>query len=407
MRIPQAINRIGNHLRQALSLLLMVSFAFCASVDGQESGSLESHSSEYVSTTYHAKKPSRNSIQQISDKIDALVKQKLSSEGLKRNKRTKDSVFVRRVYLDIVGRIPSLEETQAFLTSKNKSKREDLIDELLDSYGRTSQQFNFWADLLRITSQMGNGLSGQPYIDFVKDSLERNKPYDEFVQELLTASGANLATGNGSVGYYLRDRNMPEDNMSNTVRIFLGTRLECAQCHDHPYDDWTQRQYFEMVAFTGGVGYRAEKDRAKDYKNLIRDADVPEKMYVKVKQYLRSLNMGVSGSGSGLARLPENFLGDDGEDGEIVVAREMFNGEALTEAEVPGATKSRRKKNRRVNISNEIGSREIYAAWLTDPDNPRFATVIANRLWKQAMGIGLIEPVDIIEEGTEGSNPEL
>ena len=407
MRIPQAINRIGNHLRQALSLLLMVSFAFCASVDGQESGSLESHSSEYVSTTYHAKKPSRNSIQQISDKIDALVKQKLSSEGLKRNKRTKDSVFVRRVYLDIVGRIPSLEETQAFLTSKNKSKREDLIDELLDSYGRTSRQFNFWADLLRITSQMGNGLSGQPYIDFVKDSLQRNQPYDEFVQELLTASGANLASGNGEVGYYLRDRNMPEDNMSNTVRIFLGTRLECAQCHDHPYDDWTQRQYFEMVAFTGGVGYRAEKDRAKDYKNLIRDADVPEKMYVKVKRYLRSLNMGVSGSGSGLARLPENFLGDDGEDGEIVVAREMFNGEALTEAEVPGATKSRRKKNRRINISNEIGSREIYAAWLTDPDNPRFATVIANRLWKQAMGIGLIEPVDIIEEGTEGSNPEL
>ena len=407
MRIPQAINRIGNHLRQALSLLLMVSFAFCASVDGQESGSLESHSSEYVSTTYHAKKPSRNSIQQISDKIDALVKQKLSSEGLKRNKRTKDSVFVRRVYLDIVGRIPSLEETQAFLTSKNKSKREDLIDELLDSYGRTSRQFNFWADLLRITSQMGNGLSGQPYIDFVKDSLQRNQPYDEFVQELLTASGANLASGNGEVGYYLRDRNMPEDNMSNTVRIFLGTRLECAQCHDHPYDDWTQRQYFEMVAFTGGVNYRAEKDRAKDYKNLIRDADVPEKMYVKVKQYLRSLNMGVSGSGSGLARLPENFLGDDGEDGEIVVAREMFNGEALTDAKVPVATNSIKRKKRRVNISKEIGSREIYAAWLTDPDNPRFATVIANRLWKQAMGVGLIEPVDIIEEGTEGSNPEL
>ena len=396
------MNRIGGNLLQILPLLLIASFAFCAPVDAQES-----RSSEHVSTVHHAKKPSRKSIQKISNKIDALVKRHLSSEGLKRNKRTKDSVFVRRVYLDIIGRIPSLEETQAFLNSKNKSKREDLIDKLLDSYGRTSQQFNFWANLLRITSQMGNGLSGQPYIDFVKDSLERNKPYDEFVQELLTASGANLATGNGAVGYYLRDRNMPEDNMSNTVRIFLGTRLECAQCHDHPYDDWTQRQYFEMVAFTGGVGYRAEKDRAKDYKNLIRDADVPEKMYVKVKQYLRSLNMGVSGSGSGLARLPENFLGDDGEDGEIVVAREMFNGEALTEAKVPGATKSRRKKNRRINISNEIGSREIYAAWLTDPDNPRFATVIANRLWKQAMGIGLIEPVDIIEEGTEGSNPEL
>ena len=399
MSISQTIIQIGGNLRQALPLLLMVSFALCTPAHGQES-----RSSEYAN---HTKEPSRKSIQQISDKIDSLVEQKLSDEGLKRNKRTRDFVFVRRVYLDIIGRIPSFDETQAFLTSKNKSKREDLIDELLNSYGRTSRQFNFWADLLRITSQMGNGLSGQPYIDFVKDSLQGNKPYDEFVQELLTASGANLATGNGSVGYYLRDRNMPEDNMSNTVRIFLGTRLECAQCHDHPYDDWTQRQYFEMVAFTGGVGYRAEKDKAKDYKNLMRDADVPEKMYVKVKQYVRSLNMGVSGSGSGLARLPENFLGDDGEDGEIVVAREMFNGEALTDVEVPDATNSRKRKKRRVNISKGVGSREIYAAWLTDPDNPRFATVIANRLWKQAMGVGLIEPVDIIEEGTEGSNPEL
>ena len=154
MSVSEMMNRIGGNLLQILPLLLIASFAFCAPVDAQES-----RSSEHVSTVHHAKKPSRKSIQKISNKIDALVKRHLSSEGLKRNKRTKDSVFVRRVYLDIIGRIPSLEETQAFLNSKNKSKREDLIDKLLDSYGRTSQQFNFWADLLRITSQMGNGLS--------------------------------------------------------------------------------------------------------------------------------------------------------------------------------------------------------------------------------------------------------
>ena len=400
MSIPKTMYRIGGNLRQALPLLLMAGFAFCAPVDAQES-----RSSEHVSTTYRAKKASRESIQQISDKIDALVMQQLSDEGLTRNKQTDDFVFVRRVYLDIIGRIPSLKETKAFVSSKKKSKRENLIDELLDSYGRTSRQFNFWADLLRVKSQMGNGLSGQPYVDFVKDSLERNQPYDEFVQELLTASGPNLATGNGEVGYYLRDRNMPEDNMSNTVRIFLGTRLECAQCHDHPYDDWTQRQYFEMVAFTNGVSYRSPNDNALESQKLMKGGKVPEKVYTKVKQYLRSLNMGVSGSGSGVARLPENFLGDDGEDGEIVVAREMFNGEAITDAEIP---KTKRKRSRgRIRGIKEIGSREIYAAWLTAPDNPRFATVIANRLWKQAMGIGLIEPVDILEEGVKGSNPEL
>ena len=400
MSIPKTMYRIGGNLRQALPLLLMAGFAFCAPVDAQES-----RSSEHVSTTYRAKKASRESIQQISDKIDALVMQQLSDEGLTRNKQTDDFVFVRRVYLDIIGRIPSLKETKAFVSSKKKSKRENLIDELLDSYGRTSRQFNFWADLLRVKSQMGNGLSGQPYVDFVKDSLERNQPYDEFVQELLTASGPNLATGNGEVGYYLRDRNMPEDNMSNTVRIFLGTRLECAQCHDHPYDDWTQRQYFEMVAFTNGVSYRSSNDNALASQKLMKGGKVPGKISTRVKQYLRSLNMGVSGSGSGVARLPENFLGDDGEDGEIVVAREMFNGEAITDAEIP---KTKRKRSRgRIRGSKEIGSREIYAAWLTAPDNPRFATVIANRLWKQAMGIGLIEPVDILEEGVKGSNPEL
>ena len=400
MSIPKTMYRIGGNLRQALPLLLLAGFAFCAPVDAQES-----RSSEHVSTTYRAKKASRESIQQISDKIDALVMQQLSDEGLTRNKQTDDFVFVRRVYLDIIGRIPSLKETKAFVSSKKKSKRENLIDELLDSYGRTSRQFNFWADLLRVKSQMGNGLSGQPYVDFVKDSLERNQPYDEFVQELLTASGPNLATGNGEVGYYLRDRNMPEDNMSNTVRIFLGTRLECAQCHDHPYDDWTQRQYFEMVAFTNGVNYRSSNDNALASQKLMKGGKVPGKISTRVKQYLRSLNMGISGSGSGVARLPENFLGDDGEDGEIVVAREMFNGEAITDAEIP---KTKRKRSRgRIRGSKEIGSREIYAAWLTAPDNPRFATVIANRLWKQAMGIGLIEPVDILEEGVKGSNPEL
>ena len=392
--------RICSNLQQVLPLLLMASFTVCAPLDGQER-----RSREHVSTAYYAKKPSRKSIQQISNKIDALVLQKLSAQGLTRNQPTNDFVFVRRVYLDIIGRIPNLEESQAFLTSNSESKRENLIDELLDSYGRTSRQFNFWADLLRVKSDMGNGLSGQPYIDFVKDSLERNQPYDEFVQELLTATGPNLATGNGEVGYYLRDRNMPEDNMSNTIRIFLGTRLECAQCHDHPYDDWTQRQYFEMVAFTSGMSYRSSNDNALESQQLMQTGKVPGEVYTKVKQHLRSLNMGISGSGSGMTRLPENFLGDDGEDGEIVVAREMFNGKAITDAKIPNSKKKRSRG--KIRGSKEIGSREIYAAWMTAPDNPRFATVIANRLWKQAFGIGLIEPVDIIEEGVEGSNPQL
>ena len=417
--ISFSMNQIRIYLQPTLLIVFLGGVLFSGPVLGQESVAVGASSIDNISTpdpyrTTELSEPSRKSIQQISDKIDSLVKAKLSNEGLKRNKRSSDAVFLRRVYLDIIGRIPDLQETQSFLASKDKSKRADLIDELLNSYGRTSRQFNYWADLLRVKSRMGNGVSGQPYVDFVKDALAENQPFDEFVQEMLTASGANLAPDNGAVGYYLRDRDMPEDNMSNTIRVFLGTRLECAQCHDHPYDDWTQRQYFEMVAFTGGVSYRTANDNVKQLQKKIRSANIPEKLRGKVGQFVKSIGTGIEGGGTGLTRLPEGFLGDDGEDGEIVIAREMFEGQALTDAKIPPEPKSKnrpKKKNKRAraNIrgSKDIGSREIYAAWLTDSENPRFATVIANRLWKQAMGIGLIEPVDIIEAGMEGSNPEL
>ncbi len=355
-------------------------------------------------------------ILKFSRQIDALVLKQLESAGQSLNPRASDEVFLRRAYLDIVGRIPSLQETRDFLASDHPDKRAYLIDTLLDSYGYTSRQFNYWADLLRVQSRLSGNLSGLPYIDFIKDSLESNKPYDEFVYELVSANGANLQRGNGAVGYYLRDRDMPEDNMSNTIRVFLGTRLECAQCHDHPFDKWTQRQYFEMVAFTGGLSYRdsGASQQLAEMRRKLRGDDVPEKIRPFVNRLTRQLSQGIDGSGTGLARLPENFLGSDGYDGEIVVAKEMFEGKQLTAATIPPPPKKSRNTRRRPNRqqaaipgAKEIGSREIYAAWLTDPDNPRFAQVIANRLWKQALGVGLIEPVDILEDSTVASNPEL
>jgi len=191
-----------------------------------------------------------------------------------------------------------LEETKSFLDSKSKTKRGDLIDELLDSYGFVSHQFNFLADVLRVKTR-SNKIVGQPYIDFIKDSLEANMPYDQFVVELLSAEGNMLGHESRAVGYYLRDLNMPEDNMSNTVRVFLGTRLECAQCHDHPFDKWTQRDYFEMVAFV-------EKFRE----------DQSQEGYFRIRRYLSTSHLGVFGSGTGLARLPEGFMGSDGEEND-------------------------------------------------------------------------------------------
>ena len=355
----------------------------------------------------------RTSILEISDQIDSIVAAQLSSRGEKLNALSSDEVFLRRAYLDIIGRIPSVDETNRFLKSKSRSKRADLIDDLLDSYGHVSHQFNFYADLLRIKSRLPGNIDGISYIDFVKDSVEENKPYDQFVRELISSQGPNLKRGNGAVGYYLRDRNMPEDNMSNTIRIFLGTRLECAQCHDHPFDKWTQRQYFEMVAFTGGIQYRAQETAAKanQIRKAYRSKDVPPNQRPIFNRLGQTLSYGIAGSGTGLARLPENFLGEEGYDGEIVVGKTMFERKSLVDAKIPKNTAPVKSRNgaQQVGIrgATPVNSRIAYSEWLTDSDNPRFAKVIANRLWKTAFGVGLIEPVDIIEDGTVASNPEL
>lgn len=350
----------------------------------------------------------------ISDTIDELVDDKLAEIGEKRNPKIDDDVFVRRIYLDVIGRIPTLEETQTFLSSKSKNKRAELIDELLESYGHVSRQFNYWADVLRVLSR-NNRIYGQTYVNFLKDSLEQNQPYDKFVQELLTSEGAMFDEENGAIGYYLRDINMPEDNMSNTVRVFLGTRLECAQCHDHPFDVWTQRDYFEMVAFTGGMKFskgdivknldRRDRQELREYGKT-----EPEK-FARTKRMLRAINTGVFGSGTGLARLPEGFMGADGEEDEIITGKTMFDRQELVDAEIPTSKQVTKKRRRRAQQlipgAKELGSREAYAQWLTSPENPRFATTIANRLWKQSMGLGLIEPVDTIDDSTTASNEAL
>jgi hypothetical protein len=112
---------------------------------------------------------------------------------------------------------------------------------------------------LRNGNQTG-AITGAAYAKFVKESLRQNKPYDQFVREMVAAQGK--AWDNGAIGYYMRDRGMPLDNMANTVRIFLGTRIECAQCHNHPFDKWSQMQFYKMAAFTYGVqtqDYMAER----------------------------------------------------------------------------------------------------------------------------------------------------
>jgi len=157
-----------------------------------------------------------------ASRLDALVDAKLKEQGIKPNAQIDDATYVRRAYLDIIGRIPTIEEAEAFHQDQAKDRRAKLVDQLLGTDGYVSHLYNYWADILRINQALGTGAqeAEAAYQLWLKDSLRANKPYDEMVRELVSARG--LIWENGAVGYYQRDRGMPLDNMSNTVRIFLG-----------------------------------------------------------------------------------------------------------------------------------------------------------------------------------------
>jgi hypothetical protein len=359
----------------------------------------------------------RSRILDAARDIDALVERDLARRELRANPQADAATFVRRAYLAIAGRIPTVAETEAFLRDKRPLARHELIDTLLDSPGHTSHAFNWWADLLRVKSRLAQQVSGEPYAHWLKDAIARNVPYDELVTELLTAEGPAHARGNGATGYLMRDRGMPEDNMANTVRVFLGTRLECAQCHDHRFDKWKQRQFFEMVAFTGGIRYDEGALASGDLRDVATEVTRKHGRngLRALGLMLRPVRSGIYGSGMGVARLPQDYQYDDAAPNAVVEAKTIFGPDlALHVAAPPPARRpflpQRQQRNRdRASALRypEIDSRATFAQWMTSPTNPRFARVIANRLWKKVMGRGLIEPVDDLRDDTVASDPAL
>lgn len=332
-----------------------------------------------------------------SAKIDEILARSWQKQHLKPNPPASDEVFVRRIYLDIAGRIPTAGEAAAFLKSGDPDKRAKLIDALLASDGYVSNFFNYFADILRLQTDTKGQLTGYAYADWLKAALKKNQPYDSMVRELLTTDGA--AWENGAIGFYMRDQGMPLDHLAATVQVFLGTRIECAQCHNHPFDKWTQMDYYKMAAFTYGMDTR--KSYNLDLKNMgggmdRRKLKGPEAAEMRkdfqliresVGEVAKSLRYTQIKETDRLPRLPHDYKYPDAKPGDTIEARTMFGHEA---APAGGETRL-----------------DAFAKWMTDRDNPRFTTVIANRLWKKVMGMGLIEPVDEMMDSTVPSNAEL
>lgn len=337
--------------------------------------------------------PTAAPVDPAAQTIDRLVEENLAKRGLKPNAPASDGVFLRRIYLDVIGRIPTAEEATEFLSDNSPDKRARLIDKLLLSEGYASHWFNYWADVLRIKSdpnEGGQGGSGDVYAAWVKDQLRRNTPYNQFVYQLLTAEG--YIWDNPAVGYYMRDAGMPLDNMANTCQVFLGTRVACAQCHNHPFDDYAQRDFYEMAAYTVGVDTRV---RPRDIiaeatgRGKLRRSDAEKLVQPGVtnilEDLLEPLSYGVRANPHAVQHLPPDFRGDP----KNPNSRDGKPNEAVRPVPVFG-------KRSDIRTGKEI--LENYAGWMTSPENPTFTLVVANRLWKQVMGLGLIEPVDDIKK---------
>jgi hypothetical protein len=322
--------------------------------------------------------------------IDRLVESKLRANGLKPNPPATDEQFLRRIYLQVVGRVPTASETTLFLKSESPGKRRILIDKLLQSEGYVSHNFNYWADILRAKSRMAG--DGPAYLLWIKESLRQNKPYDLMVKELLGARG--YAWENGSVGYYTRDRGMPLDSMALTTRVFLGTRVECAQCHNHPFEDWTRKQFYAMAAYTYGVNTNLRPGNVQDVQKYIeektRREDATKVMaYQKVAEDFMQpvLRMqGVHETPREL-RLPRDYQYEDAKPNSVIEPSTLFGAE--------------------LNVGLGGEKRDAFVDWVISPQNKRFKRVIANRIWKKAMGRGVFEPVDDLREDMDISNPPL
>jgi len=329
-----------------------------------------------------------------SAKIDQLLEKSWKQRGIEPPAPASDEIFLRRIYLDVIGRIPTAAEAEMFLSDSSTDKRSKLIDELLASPGYVNHAFNFWADILRMNENLGGGPNIVPgYIAWLRNALERNIPYDEMVRQLITAEGAS--NENGAMGYTYRDRGMPLDHMANTVRIFLGTRLECAQCHNHPFDKWTQMDFFQMAAYSYGMS--ANGRRSTSFGDLQREMNQNKDLSREEKRNIQRAfqeisrpvrnNSVVEYSADKLPQLPHDYKYDDAEPKQKIGAKTMFG--AAPEVASPGERL------------------QVYAKWMTSKENPRFTKVITNRLWKEAMGLGLVEPVDEFTDATEAAVPAL
>lgn len=329
--------------------------------------------------------------------IDKGVLMGLQKAGQQPNALASDEQFIRRVYLDLAGRIPTRAEALAFIADPSAAKRANVIDTLVNDDGFASHMFNYFSDMLRVADDAQKA-KFFTYQEWLKEQITANRPWNEIVHDMMVADGKLL--DNGASGYLLRDRGMRLDNLSLTLSTFLGANVSCAQCHDHPFADWTQRQFYEMAAFFGASD-TYNRNLPRGMIRGLRD-ELTQQQFQQARRLFDVNSLAIQDGKENDMTLPDDYKYEDGKPGEAVKPKLVMWGKDDRRLRCYQDAELALKK-----AEDDSQLREVFAKWMTSPDNPRFAMTIANRLWKQVFGVGIKEPVTDLDDPSAASNPLL
>jgi hypothetical protein len=291
--------------------------------------------------------------------VDRHVDAKLQTLRMNPSPEVDDRRFLRRASLDLLGMLPTADEARSFAMSADKRKRSRLIGELLERKEFAEHWTIKWADLLRVEEKALDRKGVELFYRWIRDGIATNKPIDQFAREIVTARGSTYQ--NPPANFY-RSTRTPIARAETTAQVFLGTRLQCAQCHNHPFDKWTQDDYYDWAGLFARVDYKVLENRYRD--GLDKHAFEGEQIV------LTAMNGEVKNPRIGKDASPR-FLG----------------------------------KSRPIDEDEDRLSE--LAGWLTGPDNRLFAQVQVNRIWFHLMGRGLVDPIDDFRATNLPTHPDL
>ncbi len=303
-------------------------------------------------------------VQDLADKIDRHIEARLSSDGITPAPFAGDEEFLRRVSLHVAGSIPAVSRARSFLSDRSPDHRRALVEELLESPRYITHFSNFWTRVMMPESATDLQLQAQRpgFQAWVRQHLTKNTHYEQIVYELLTTplvgdQGMNNAMQNASavtpIAFFTTKQIKPENLAAATSRMFMGIRIECAQCHNHPYDSWKQEQFWGYAAFFAGI------------ERINRNDDV------------------------------------------IGQVKEVFDRRELTIPDHDTVVQATYLDGSQPQWKSKVSSRRTLADWMTAKQNPYFAKSVVNRMWGHFFGVGIVDPVDDFGGANRPSHPEL